>query len=237
MLIHKKRSAALNVKLLSIYNKLQFLKGKTVYVNYSGGKDSIAASIVLKNAGIKFQAIHHYVVKGLSFMEKEMRFYKNYFNCKINLLPHPMLFDHLRHQDWMKIEQIKYLDQYKIPRYTFEKIREESGFIDCIIAVGVKTCDSIRRRLMLKKTGIFDEKKQIIYPVYEMTHNDCFEIMRMDGYRIPEYYDWLGTSFDNITYDMIIPMKSRYPSDFELLKDMFPNIEMEVLRYEFRKIL
>lgn len=64
-------------------------QGRPVLLAFSRGKDSIAAWLALRDAGVDVRPFHLYLVPGFTFVEESLAEYERYFGCEIPQLPEP----------------------------------------------------------------------------------------------------------------------------------------------------
>lgn len=127
-----------------------------VTLGFSTGKDSLACAILLKNMEIDFIPFLIYHIPDLDFVEKNLKMYEDKLQKKIIKLPHPMLYDYLRHQDFMQPKMIEYLFKIDIPHLDFndligcylESINLKQDLYD---VVGQRADESFNRRMVFKK--------------------------------------------------------------------------------------
>lgn len=214
-------------------------KQKLVTIGFSLGKDSLACALILKELGVDFIPVYFYCIPGMGFINKKIEMYENYFNKKIVQLPHPMLWDMLRHQDFQTPEGIEYYSQIKFPKLTFEDLiatyLEDIGADTNIYdVVGMRAAESFNRRMIFKNkypNGI-NHKKKKIYPIFNWKSDDVWKYLKEKKAPIPDDYKIWGRSFDNFHYQFIMDVKKLYPEDYEIIKSYFPLIDLEIFKYE-----
>ena len=69
---------------------------------------------------------------------------------------------------------------------------------------------------------------------YELTcDNDVVAIGHYDNdVKLPIDYEMFGKSFDGLDYRFLKPIKERFPEDYAKIKEFFPLIDLEILRYD-----
>lgn len=220
---------------------IDFLKTQEyVTIGFSLGKDSLACALLLKHFNIKFYPFYFTLHPDLAFIKKQVTIYEEYFGQKIIVLPHPMLYDHIRHQDWQPRERAYELSEYDIPAFSFKELSnlwmEENNLSkDCWDVVGMRSSDSFNRRLHIKKEGSLYYKKKKAYLIHDYSKNDCFDLIKHFNCPITDDYKIWGRSWDGYSFRFLTSLKKYYPEDFQKILDYFPLIEAEILRYEFNK--
>lgn len=91
-------------------------------LGFSTGKDSLACALILKERGYQFTPYFFYHCPDLDFVNRNIEMYENVLKIEVIRLPHPMLYDYLRHQDFMSPSMIEYLSSVDIPHLSFEDL-------------------------------------------------------------------------------------------------------------------
>jgi hypothetical protein len=195
---------------------------------------------MLLKAGIEPIPIYFYCVPGLKFIENNLKMYEDHFGLKIVRLPHPMFYDYVNHYDWQPYDKAVTLTQNAYIRLSFEKsihcyfnamqIKDVEYDCNCM-----KMADSLNRRLLLSKKPDIDEEKKIIYLTKYLTNKDCFDYMKENSIPLTDDYRIWGRSWDGLKYDYMMGVKKYYPEDYEQIKEYFPLIDAEILRYKLVK--
>ena len=222
---------------LEIIKRMKDANIKNVSIGFSTGKDSLVGYDILKKAGFNVIPIFYYIVPDLNFVEDNIRLYERYYNMHIIRLPHPILFDYCKKgcwQDPFKYVQLK--SYFKSPHKDFDEIRSnffKAEGIDCEWnAVCMKMADSLNRRLYLRDRDDIDLVKKYVYITKYFTTRQIWAYINEKKLPISSDYEKFGVSFDGLTYHFSIAIKRYYPKDWEKIKEMFPLIELEILRYK-----
>lgn len=67
-------------------------EGRPVRLAFSPGKDSLAAWLALRDAGVEVAPFHLYLVPDLEFVDESLAAYERFFDTRIPRLPHPSLY-------------------------------------------------------------------------------------------------------------------------------------------------
>ena len=70
-------------------------EGRPVLLSFSCGKDSIACWLALKECNIEVVPVYCYYVPQMPFIEKELDYFEDFFDCSIRRYPHKTLFEWL----------------------------------------------------------------------------------------------------------------------------------------------
>lgn len=209
---------------------------KHVTLGFSTGKDSLCCALILKEMGIPFTPFFFFHIPDLEFVERNIRMYEDLLDMQVVRLPHPMLYDYLRHQDFMPPNMVYYVDSLAFPKLSFEDL------IDCHLAsigdpgdhydvVGQRASESLNRRLVFRKQGFFNHAHKKVYPICDWNTKDVLAYLDAKGVPLtPDYKIW-NRSFDGLKYQFLFGVKQHYPDDWQRIKDLFPLIELELFRY------
>jgi len=211
---------------------------KTVSIGFSTGKDSLAGYDIMVKNGIDVIPVYFYIVPGIKFIEENIKMYEDYYNMHIIRLPHLMMDDYINYTLFQPLHRVKeFSNYYNITRKSFTErlqwfFNEEN--IDCKYDANcMKMSDSINRRLLLRSTPDIDHKKKIIYIGKYLTNKDCWQYIKENNIPLTRDYEIFGRSADDLmNYQYLSGIKCYYPDDYELIKEYFPLVEVELLRYE-----
>jgi hypothetical protein len=213
---------------------------RKVTIGFSTGKDSLVGLSLLKKVGIEIIPVYFYIVPGLKFIESTIKRYEDIFEMKVVKLPHPILYDYINHQDWQPIDRAVTLANCKLGHISFRLITNiyfESSQIkgydyDCNC---MKMADSLNRRLLLKNKPDIDEESKVIYLTKYFTTNEIFKYLKENNIPLSDDYRIFGRSWDGLSYHFSMGVKKYYPEDYELIKEYFPLIDAELMRYNIVK--
>ena len=211
-------------------------KHKVVSLGFSCGRDSVVTLDLLLKLKIKVIPIFFYHCPDMPLCERNIKMYEDHFGIKIYRMPHPMLYDYLRHQDFQPWSNTDYLDSLKIKRLTFQESTQivlddigiECNIVDCN---GMRASESFNRRMLFKKYGFYYNNK--MSPIYNWGRVCVVNYMNDHKIPITEDYKYFNRSFDGLKYQFLVPLKKHFPDDWKVIKNMFPLIELEVRRYEY----
>lgn len=208
-----------------------------VTIGLSMGKDSLACALILKDLGVKFIPFYFYHVPDLEFVNKQIEYYQDVFKTEIIQLPHPMLYDRIRHQDFQPESTANWLGGYHYKKMSFRKLidfyLDEKDLPDLYDVVGMRASESFNRRMFFREYGPIHKDK--IYPIYNWNQKETKEYVISKGVKLSDDYPIWDRSWDGLKYQFIIGLKKHYPEDFERIREYFPLIELEIKRYEFNQ--
>lgn len=217
----------------------ELVKQELVTLGFSTGKDSLACALICQELGVKFVPFFFYHIPDLQFVERNIKMYEDKLGIKVIQLPHPMLYDYIRHQDFQSPKMIKFMGSHDFPHLSFEELIDyymqnngnEPPYYD---VVGMRAAESFNRRKVFEKMlepGI-DRKKMKLYPIHDWKTEDVKNYIHSKGLSLTPDYDIWRRSFDGLKYQYLFGVKKRYPEDWKTIKEYFPLIELELFRYE-----
>ena len=202
----------------------------TVILSFSMGKDSIAAlDLAYKHFEHVFP-FFMYLVPGLEFQERDLRWYEHRYNTHIIRVPHFEDSEFYRYGSFREPDEtvpvVKIGDIYA-------SIREQTG-AEWIVG-GEKIADSIVRRPMLKRSGCIDEGRGRFYPLIDWHKADVLKYIKLNRLYMPKFQRELGFSFHSLAGKELSVIKRVYPSDYQRILQFFPEAEAGVIQYEYYK--
>lgn len=214
------------------------LKQKKVTIGFSLGKDSLACALILKDLNIDFIPFYFFHVPDIDFIKKQIDYYESVFKREIIQMPHPMLYDRLRHQDYQFKLVANEMANIDFPKMTFEDLinihlideNDDGEYYD---VVGMRSSESFNRRMFFKKNGAIHDKNKKIYPIHNWKNQDVKDYIASKNIKLTDDYNIWNRSWDGLKYQFLFGVKDNYPNDYEKIKDFFPLIDLELKRYEF----
>ncbi|QOR47591.1 phosphoadenosine phosphosulfate reductase [Trueperella pecoris] len=215
--------------------------GNPVLVAFSCGKDAIAATLALHDAGIKTELAYLYYIPGrdrkttLSFIEDEIKYLEDAFQQKIHKYPHPSLWRWLNAFTFQPPERLNTIEAAKMPEIDYDAmwdlIRDDLGIPhNTYVADGVRAADSIVRRASFVRHGIIKPAKRKVSPIADWLKGEVVNRISQAGIKLPIDYEWFGRSFDGIDYRFLEPISRHAPDDYKQILDWFPLADLEIFR-------
>jgi 3'-phosphoadenosine 5'-phosphosulfate sulfotransferase (PAPS reductase)/FAD synthetase len=211
---------------------------KKVTLGFSTGKDSLACALICRNFEIEYIPFYFFLCPDLEFVEKSITKYEKLLEIKIIQIPHPVLYDFLRHQDFQPPKMIEYLADQNLPKLTFEdlvfchldSVGDSRRYYD---VAGVRASESFNRRMVFKKRGGgIDIENKKIYPIWDWKKSDVLDFLTANNIPFSDDYMIWNRSYDGMKYQFLFGVKKHYPSDWLKLLEYFPLLEAELFRYE-----
>lgn len=221
----------LNKEVLELIRK----EGK-VTLGFSAGKDSLTCAVILKKLGIEFIPFFFYHCPELEFVEDNLKMYEDLLKIEIIRMPHPMLYDYLRHQDFQPPNMIYHLEEHGLVKATFEDMmniyflhaNDKKNYYDVI---GERAGESFNRRMVFRKKGFIDREKHKIKLICDWKTSEVLSFLKSEKIPLTDDYNIWNRSFDGLKYQFLFGVKETYPNDWQTLKEYFPLIELELFRY------
>ncbi len=199
----------------------------TAIVAFSGGKDSVVALDVCVKRFKTVHAFYMYLVGGLTFSDRIIKFYEDRYGLKIHKVPHFMLSEWLRYGTFRPAD---YSVPIVSPKNCYDYVRELTGA--WWIGGGERIADSVWRRAMIKNSGSIDEKRGRFYPLADWTKSHVLSYIRQNRLLVGEESAKLGFSFRSLLPEDMVKIKAAYPRDYETIKKWFPLVEAGVKHHE-----
>lgn len=216
-------------------------EGRPVLVAFSTGKDALAATLALIDAGVEVELAYMYLIPGrapgttLGFVEDSLAYMEDALGCRIHRYPHPSLWRWLNNLVFQSPERCAVIEAAQMPTYTYEHlwaaIRRDLGLpADTWVADGVRAADSPVRRASLATHGVMKSAHHKVSVIWDWRRRKVFERIEAAGITLPVDYEWFGRSFDGIDYRFLEPIRRNAPDDYRRILDWFPLAELEVFR-------
>jgi hypothetical protein len=210
----------------------------TILLAFSCGKDSIAAWLECRKHFNRVIPLYMYLVPDLEFVADNLRYYERFFDCQIHQIPHPSLYRQLRNNVFQPPTSWPVIQAARLPGFDYADaegwLREDQGLSpDAYTATGVRSADSITRRLAIRHHGAVNHAKRKFYPVHDWTKQRMLDEFAAAGVQLPSDYLMFGRSLDGLTYEYLEPIKRNHPRDFARILEVFPLAELELKRREY----
>lgn len=215
-------------------------KTDTVFLAFSGGKDSVASFLRLREFFPKIIPIFHYWLPDLEFVEKSLAYYEDFFQTRIVRLPHPGLSQMLRYGTFQPPERCQICEFWNLDDADFREqcdyVAEDHGIDpdNAWMAVGLRSADSVRRLTYFQKYGTVNERTRKFYPIAEYRKPDLIAAFQSANIKLSAEYAVMPRSFDGLTIDYLRGVREHYPRDWQRILEWFPLIEAEFFRVEVR---
>ena len=216
------------------------LKGQTVLLAFSRGKDSIAAWLALREAGVTVIPFHRILVPNLEFIDEDLAYWEDRFATRIVRIPHPSLWRWLRHMTFQPPERQPVIEAADIQEVSYH---ETNGMLldylglpaDTWTIDGVRAADSPARRRGMATHGPINKGERQMHAVWDWRKALVMRTIDESGVRWPVDYEWFGRSFDGLHATYTGPLKRHAPRDYATVVRWFPFVDLELMRYHLSR--
>ncbi|WP_433145111.1 hypothetical protein ACQPZ8_01480 [Actinomadura nitritigenes] len=213
------------------------LRGERVLLSFSRGKDSIAAWLALRDAGVEVIPYHLYLVPGLAFVRESLEYFADHFGLDRPILdlPHPTLYRWLNELIYQPPERCAVIEAAQLPNPSYQDINDYARQYydlpeDTWVCDGVRATDSPNRRMAIKSYGPINEKMRTQKVVWDWRVADVRAAIDRHGVRLPPDYLWFGRSFDGLDLRFIAKLRTYAPEDYERVLQWFPLAPLDSIR-------
>lgn len=206
---------------------------------FSAGKDSIAAWLAIRDQFEGVVPVYRYLIPDLEFVEESLLYYERFFATKIRRYPHPSFYRLLSNMVLQAPQNCVVIERHAVALDAYDyadsnrQVCEDAGLpVTTLCASGVRSADSIMRRIHFQKHGPITESARAWYPIWDWRKEALLQAFRRARVRMPQDYRLFGRSFDGIDYRFLAPIKRHFPSDYQRILEWFPLAEAELFRFE-----
>ena len=198
-----------------------------VIVAFSGGKESIVVLDMCVKHFKRVVPFFMYYIPGLSFQEKQLRWYEDKYGLEIVRLPHFELSNLLRYGTFRNADaDVPIISINEI----YQWMRETYGIY--WIAAGERSGDSVIRGAMIKHSGSIDSNRGRFFPVAWWTKQEILDYIKVKKLYRGIDSRTFGASFDGVSTRAFVFLKEHFPSDYQKALRLFPLGDGAVLRYQ-----
>jgi hypothetical protein len=214
--------------------------GRPVLLAFSRGKDSIAAWIALRDAGVEVVPFFLYLIPGLAFEAESLAYFEDTFGTRIARYPHPGLYRWLRSLVFQPPDRWPIILEADLPNLTHEKVnvlvRADHGLpADTWVADGVRAADSLVRRASLATHGVYRARLGKVSPIWDWNKAETMACIAAAGVDLPVDYEWFGRSFDGLDRRFLGPLREHAPADFARVLEWFPLADLDLFRADLQR--
>lgn len=206
-------------------------RARSVVVGVSCGKDSVTTLDLLASSMDRVEAFFMYLVPGLSFQGKYLAYLERRYEMKIHRLPHWQLGMMLATGSYRRMRAP---DIRRLTVTDVENVMRDVTGIDWI-AGGHRADESLSRRRMIQSVRGIDEKNRRVFPIAFWKSSTVYNYLKRKKILFPPDYAINGASFGSLNAKHLRAIKTRFPSDYRKILEVFPYAEAIIKREEFRK--
>lgn len=210
---------------------------RPVMLAFSCGKDSIAAWLALRDAGVQdIRPYYMFYMPGLRFVEDSLDYFEQTFQTRIARYPNPSIYRWLNNFVFQPPERCAVIEAAQLPSPSYEDVlglikQDFSVAPDTWVADGVRAADSIIRRVSIKRHGPMKENSRKVCAVWDWQVAEVRQRIAAAGVKLPVDYEWFGRSFDGVDYRFLEPIYRNAPEDYQRILEWFPLADLELIRH------
>jgi hypothetical protein len=206
--------------------------GAPVLLAFSRGKDSVAAWLALRDAGVSVIPYHLYLVPRLRFVDEDLARWEDHFGQHIINLPHPGLFRWINNMVFQAPERLATIEAANMPNLTYARLagllRERYASVGTWVCDGVRAADSPVRRVSLQNHGVAKPSSRKASVVWDWRKQHVMDRIEADGLSLGPEYEWFGRSFDGLDARFLGPLREHAPDDYARILDWFPLADLDL---------
>ncbi len=210
-------------------------EGRPVLLAFSRGKDSLAAWLALRETGIPVIPYFMYLVPHMKYLDESVKVYEDFFGQHILQVPHPAFYNAIRSYIWQPPENVAIIESMAIPHISpvdlQNMVRETYAQMNTWLCTGVRGADSPQRRVAVVTHGPVNQRERTMMAVWDWKISHVRDILNRYHCPLPVDYQWFGRTLDGFDYRFIAPLRRNARETYEYLKQWFPLLDLEILRY------
>ncbi len=211
----------------------------TVLLAFSLGKDSLGAWLKLRDH-FTVLPYHTYRIPDMEFINDQIRYYEDFFDTRIIVLPNPDFYYMIADLVWQTPGRARVCQAARLPNFTYahieQWIKEDYGLPqETWTATGVRSNDNMIRRMAMKRHGPINLNAHKFHAVWDWNIQKLHDEILAAVVRISVEYLMYGHSIGGLDYRFIKPILDHYPEDFQKILEWFPLAEAEIVRYELQE--
>jgi len=216
------------------------ISGGVCFLGFSRGKDSIAAWLRLKQFFHTIIPFHCASVPGLAFVDDSLVYYERVFETTILRFMDGACLDGVGNLFWQppgSEEAVNALELWQFDKHDIiDYLRREMNLPEAWCAFGINMTDSLDRRIWVEKAGGRNDNYKTFYPCYDWKKVQIVQVIKEAGIMLPKDYTAANRTFAGLpAYRHLAHMREWAPDDYERLKLLYPMVEAELARQEFRR--
>ena len=212
-----------------------------VLLQFSCGKDSLAAWLALRDAGFTVVPVYKEVIPDIGFVARCIAHYEDLFETTVYKIPYKNLFRMLYEQYGPPMKSLRTEEAILAATPTMADKKRESDEtmsalmrqFDCEIRViGTKASDNLSRRVNFQVQGPYNARERLFALTWRLRKNAPFQIIMDAGVPLPGFYLWLGRSPEWMFDAEYWLTKKHYPDDYQRVLRFLPEACVRATRFE-----
>lgn len=221
---------------MALIDRVRELKGDTILLSFSCGKDSLALWLYLRE---HFNIIpyHLWWIPDMEYVEVSLDYYEKYFQTRIYRMASPIFYDMFTTCAFQPPDRVAVIDGLRMPRFDLPAVDDilagHLGLDEPFCAVGMRMADNLLRRTLMQQQGVLGfKRRRYFYGIWDWNVGQVSDIIRQHGVKLAPEYGVIGRTIGSFQYQELADMRRAFPADFEKLRQWFPLIDLEFFRYE-----
>jgi len=224
----------------ALCEKIAELSGGVALLGFSRGKDSVAAWLYLLRFFDRIIPFHCSSVPHLGFVDRSLNYYETFFGTKIHRFMDGAVLGDVYDLIWQPPTAEAELDRLRLFEFSRHalaaRLMDAHGVPDAWIAWGINASDSIDRQIYVKKYQGRVAANRSFYPTFDWKRADIMRVLDAAGVKLAGDYLIANRTLAGVpTYRHAARMRDVYPEDWDRVLCMFPMLEAELARQEFRR--
>jgi hypothetical protein len=222
---------------LEVCRKAKRMGINKVVLAFSGGKDSCAGWLMLRQAGIEVVPVYKCWFPDLDLDKNTVAYYSKFFGgVKIHMILHHNMYVNLHwgvYADPVTLRTAEKIGFKGNPQLDDiqKRWQRDHGLGHIPTAMCIKKGDSAQRMMaILRKGGEISTDLMMIYPMANASDKMCYEILIANNCPLPSFYLENFESRDSLRITTIDWIRHHAARDWEKIKFWCPLIETEYTR-------
>lgn len=221
-------------------SEISRISGGTCFLGFSRGKDSIAAWLQLRKFFTRIIPFHCASAPHLGFVDESLAYYERFFKTPVIRLMDGTCMTALTKLFWQPPGSEEAIDAMELWRYdkhdVIDTLQREMGLPKAWCAFGINMTDSIDRRIWVEKIGGRNDDRMTFYPCFDWKKEEIVGAIKDAGVMLPKDYTRANRSMAAIPSSRhMAHIREWAPADYDRVLLMYPMIEAELARQEFRR--
>ncbi len=214
--------------------------GGTCLLAFSRGKDSVCAWLYLRRFFERVIPFHCASVPHLGYADEYIGYCEKFFGAKVERYMDPGALQAFAMLVYQEPGSEAGIDAMEIKPFTrhdvAEDVRTKYGLHDAYCAFGISMYDSIHRKAIIADEGAVDDDKRMFYPCFDWLPSQVVGYLRAHGVKLSRDYLMARRTMAAVPgYRNLRRLQEIAPDDWLTVLDMWPMIEAELARQEFRR--
>lgn len=226
---------------LELLDSARAYAGDTLLLAFSGGKDSLAMWLWLREVAPELRLVPFYMdmIPGLSLIDDMLSYYEDFFGVHIYRMLHPVFYHDLNDFILQPPERVRQIRALELPAYERQDVADivalAAGIQEprVLHAMGLRRKDNpIRSGLMTVARILGTKTSRHFYPIWDWDTAQVAAIIKRHGAKLPVGYRFWGRNLVNTQYAVLKPLRDNFPAEFAVVQEWYPLVAAEFFRYE-----